>query len=79
MDIAALRAANPDHWMRAAAIRTLTLDAVHFRPVPEPGAALAAAVALAVIVRLRRARERAGAVGPVMRSRALPQPASSRR
>ena len=28
MDIAALRAANPDHWMRAAAIRTLTLDAV---------------------------------------------------
>ncbi|MDQ2089011.1 transketolase [Marimonas arenosa] len=29
MDIAALRAAHPDHWMRAAAIRTLTLDAVH--------------------------------------------------
>lgn len=28
MDIAALRAANPDHWMKAAAIRTLTLDAV---------------------------------------------------
>ena len=28
MDIAALRAANPDHWMRAAAIRALTLDAV---------------------------------------------------
>ncbi|WP_137701905.1 transketolase [Marimonas lutisalis] len=28
MDIAALRAAHPDHWMRAAAIRTLTLDAV---------------------------------------------------
>ncbi|MCF3596247.1 transketolase [Rhodobacteraceae bacterium LMO-12] len=28
MDISALRAANPDHWMRAAAIRTLTLDAV---------------------------------------------------
>jgi transketolase len=28
LDIAALRAANPDHWMRAAAIRTLTLDAV---------------------------------------------------
>ena len=28
MDIAALRSANPDHWMKAAAIRTLTLDAV---------------------------------------------------
>ncbi len=28
LDIAALRAAHPDHWMRAAAIRTLTLDAV---------------------------------------------------
>lgn len=29
MDISALRSANPDHWMRAAAIRALTLDAVH--------------------------------------------------
>lgn len=28
MDLAALRKANPDHWMKAAAIRTLTLDAV---------------------------------------------------
>ena len=28
MDIDALRDAHPDHWMRAAAIRTLTLDAV---------------------------------------------------
>ncbi len=28
MDIAALRSANPDHWKKAAAIRTLTLDAV---------------------------------------------------
>ena len=28
MDIAALRAKNPDHWMKAAAIRALTLDAV---------------------------------------------------
>ncbi len=28
MEIAALRKAHPDHWMRAAAIRTLTLDAV---------------------------------------------------
>ena len=28
MDIAALRKSHPDHWMRAAAIRTLTLDAV---------------------------------------------------
>ncbi len=28
MDIAALRAAHPDHWMKATAIRTLTLDAV---------------------------------------------------
>ncbi len=28
MDIAALRTAHPDHWMRAAAIRTLTMDAV---------------------------------------------------
>ncbi|MFP4404639.1 transketolase [Rhodosalinus sp.] len=28
MDIAALRAAHPDHWRRAAAIRALTLDAV---------------------------------------------------
>ncbi|MCZ0810763.1 transketolase [Roseovarius sp. EGI FJ00037] len=29
MDIAALRSANPDHWTKAAAIRALTLDAVH--------------------------------------------------
>ncbi|MEQ9258332.1 MAG: transketolase [Roseovarius sp.] len=29
MDIAALRSAHPDHWMKAAAIRALTLDAVH--------------------------------------------------
>lgn len=28
MDIAALRSAHPDHWMKAAAIRALTLDAV---------------------------------------------------
>ena len=28
MDIEALRTSHPDHWMRAAAIRTLTLDAV---------------------------------------------------
>ena len=28
MDITALRTANPDHWMKAAAIRTLTLDAI---------------------------------------------------
>ncbi len=28
MDISALRTAHPDHWMKAAAIRTLTLDAV---------------------------------------------------
>ncbi len=28
MDIATLRARHPDHWIRAAAIRTLTLDAV---------------------------------------------------
>ncbi|MFK7937976.1 MAG: transketolase [Roseovarius sp.] len=28
MDIAALRSANPEHWMRATAIRALTLDAV---------------------------------------------------
>ena len=28
LDIAALRSANPDHWMRATAIRALTLDAV---------------------------------------------------
>jgi transketolase len=28
MDLVALRKANPDHWMKAAAIRTLTLDAV---------------------------------------------------
>ncbi|MGC8202793.1 transketolase [Aliiroseovarius sp. PTFE2010] len=28
MDIDALRKAHPDHWMKAAAIRTLTLDAV---------------------------------------------------
>ncbi len=29
MDITALRTAHPDHWMKAAAIRTLTLDAIH--------------------------------------------------
>jgi transketolase len=29
LDITALRTAHPDHWMRAAAIRALTLDAVH--------------------------------------------------
>lgn len=28
MDIATLRTAHPEHWMKAAAIRTLTLDAV---------------------------------------------------
>ncbi|MGH1332116.1 MAG: transketolase [Paracoccaceae bacterium] len=28
MDIQALRKAHPEHWMRAAAIRTLTLDAI---------------------------------------------------
>ena len=28
LEIAALRATHPDHWMKAAAIRTLTLDAV---------------------------------------------------
>lgn len=28
MDLAALRTAHPEHWMKAAAIRTLTLDAV---------------------------------------------------
>ena len=28
MDLIALRSANPDHWMKAAAIRTLVLDAV---------------------------------------------------
>jgi len=28
VDISALRSANPDHWMRATAIRALTLDAV---------------------------------------------------
>ena len=28
MDIQSLRASHPDHWMRACAIRTLTLDAV---------------------------------------------------
>ncbi|MEX0283582.1 MAG: transketolase [Paracoccaceae bacterium] len=28
MDLTALRTANPDHWNKAAAIRTLTLDAV---------------------------------------------------
>ncbi|MCF7700032.1 transketolase [Loktanella sp. M215] len=28
MDLAALRTAHPDHWMKAAAIRALTLDAV---------------------------------------------------
>jgi len=29
VDLTALRTANPDHWNKAAAIRTLTLDAVH--------------------------------------------------
>ncbi|SEP55853.1 transketolase [Thalassovita taeanensis] len=29
MDISALRTANPDHWSKAAAIRALTLDAIH--------------------------------------------------
>ena len=29
MDITALRTANPDHWAKAAAIRALTLDAIH--------------------------------------------------
>ncbi|MWD28146.1 transketolase [Aquicoccus sp. SCR17] len=29
MDIDALRSKHPDHWMKAAAIRALTLDAVH--------------------------------------------------
>jgi transketolase len=29
LDITALRTAHPDHWMKAAAIRALTLDAIH--------------------------------------------------
>jgi transketolase len=29
LDITALRTNHPDHWMRAAAIRALTLDAIH--------------------------------------------------
>lgn len=29
MDLTALRTANPDHWAKASAIRTLTLDAIH--------------------------------------------------
>ena len=29
MDLTPLRTANPDHWMKATAIRTLALDAVH--------------------------------------------------
>jgi transketolase len=29
LDIAALRSANPDHWSKSAAIRALTLDAIH--------------------------------------------------
>ncbi|MFY9237590.1 MAG: hypothetical protein WAO78_01700, partial [Roseovarius sp.] len=29
MDIDALRSAHPQHWKKAAAIRALTLDAVH--------------------------------------------------
>ncbi len=29
MDLTALRTANPEHWARAAAIRALTLDAIH--------------------------------------------------
>ncbi|MBR9653391.1 transketolase [Thalassovita aquimarina] len=29
MDISALRTANPEHWSKAAAIRALTLDAIH--------------------------------------------------
>ena len=29
MDITALRNTNPDHWFKAAAIRALTLDAIH--------------------------------------------------
>ena len=29
MDITALRTAHPEHWMKAAAIRSLTLDAIH--------------------------------------------------
>ncbi|MCR9126120.1 MAG: transketolase [Rhodobacteraceae bacterium] len=29
MDLTSLRTANPEHWFKAAAIRTLTLDAVH--------------------------------------------------
>ncbi|MEO1733162.1 MAG: hypothetical protein AAFR45_05985, partial [Pseudomonadota bacterium] len=28
MDLSALRTANPDHWLKAAAIRALALDAV---------------------------------------------------
>ena len=29
MDITALRTAHPEHWMKAAALRALTLDAIH--------------------------------------------------
>ncbi|WP_108852105.1 transketolase [Albidovulum aquaemixtae] len=37
MDIATLRSAHPDHWMRAAAIRTLAMDAVQAANSGHPG------------------------------------------
>ncbi|MBN2759848.1 MAG: transketolase, partial [Rhodobacteraceae bacterium] len=37
MDIAALRTANPDHWMKATAIRALAMDAVQAANSGHPG------------------------------------------
>ena len=37
MDIAALRTANPDHWMKATAIRALAMDAVQAAKSGHPG------------------------------------------
>ncbi|SPH17688.1 Transketolase 1 [Defluviimonas aquaemixtae] len=37
LDIATLRSAHPDHWMRAAAIRTLAMDAVQAANSGHPG------------------------------------------
>ena len=37
MDIAALKTANPDHWMKATAIRALAMDAVQAANSGHPG------------------------------------------